>query len=344
MPRKKKTEEPEIIEEVEKTEPAEDENEKPEKPPNEKPAAERAAPVLTVEAGSEIESAEDREDLIWHEVQNAYRTRKMITGILSGVEKTETGGVIAVVDYRGLRVAIPVDEAISLENKDKTDTNTSVYERQSKIIGNMLGAEVDFVVRGIDSKSHSIVGSRKEAELRKRRLFYFDTDSTKRPKIYEGRTVQARVLAVSEKGLRVEVFGAECPIYSRDISWEWIGDVRDSFNIGDRVLVKVTEIRGETAENLSIRASIKETLPDTSGENLKKCRPQGKYAGKIIDIYKGAVFVRLGVGVNAIAHSCQDVRKPCKKDDISFVVTKIDETNKVAIGMITKIIRQYQYV
>jgi small subunit ribosomal protein S1 len=31
---------------------------------------------------------------------------------------------------------------------------------------------------------------------------------------------------------------------------------------------------------------------------------------------------------------------PGKKDDVSFVVTKIDEENRVAVGSITRIIRQ----
>ena len=42
-----------------------------------------------------------------------------------------------------------------------------------KLLGNMLGAEIDFVILGIDSKSRSVVASRREAMMRKRQLFYF---------------------------------------------------------------------------------------------------------------------------------------------------------------------------
>ena len=116
--------------------------------------------------------------------------------------------------------------------------------------------------------------------------------------------------------------------------------MRNKYKVGDRILVKVTEITGDIAESLTIRANIREAAPDTTLEELKKCRMQGKYAGKVIDIYKGVVFIRLGVGVNAIAHSCYDARLPGKKDDVSFVVTKIDEERRVAVGSITRIIRQ----
>ncbi len=64
------------------------------------------------------------------------------------------------------------------------------------------------------------------------------------------------------------------------------------------------------------------------------------YAGKVTDIHKGTVFVRLSIGVNAIAHSCYDNRMPGKKDDVSFVVTHLDEERGVAVGIITRIIKQ----
>ena len=75
-------------------------------------------------------------------------------------------------------------------------------------------------------------------------------------------------------------------------------------------------------------------------ENLRKCKVQSKYAGKVTDIHKGVVFIRLSNGVNAIAHSCYDFRTPGKKDDVSFVVTRLDEDHGVAVGIITRVIRQ----
>lgn len=63
----------------------------------------------------------------------------------------------------------------------------------------------------------------------------------------------------------------------------------------------------------------------------------GKYAGTVEDIHKGTVFVRLELGVNAIAHSCYDNRTVGKKDVVSFVVTHIDEDRNVAVGIITRI-------
>lgn len=40
------------------------------------------APVLTLESRGEVETESAREDTIWHEIHNAYRTRKILTGQL----------------------------------------------------------------------------------------------------------------------------------------------------------------------------------------------------------------------------------------------------------------------
>lgn len=301
-----------------------------------------AAPILTIDARGEAETQENVEDTIWHEIHNAYRTRKMLTGFLGGVEQTDNGKTIAIVEYKGFRVIIPLKEMmINLGgNTDSSAEYDELMRRQNKVLSNMLGAEIDFIVKGIDSKTRSVVASRKDAMLKKRQLFYLNTDAAGMYRIYEGRVVQARVIAVAEKVIRVEVFGAECSILARDLSWDWIGDAHERFSIGDQILVRVLSVKRESLENISIKADVKSVSENQSHENLKKCRVQSKYAGKVTDVHKGVVYVRLTNGINAVAHSCYDRRMPGKKDDVSFAVTRIDEERGVAVGIITRIIKQ----
>ncbi len=300
-----------------------------------------ASSVLTIESRGEVETEESREDAIWHEIHNAYRTRRILTGQLGGIEQTDTGKTIAIADYKGFRIVIPLKEMmINLERSPSGQEYTELMLRQNKILGNMLGAEIDFIVKGIDSKSRSVVASRKDAMLKKRQIFYLDTDSAGMYRIYENRIVQARVIAVAEKVVRVEIFGVECSIMARDLAWEWIGDAHERFSVGDQVLVRVLSVRRDSLEDIGIRADIKSVSQNTNHENLKKCRIQSKYAGKVTDVHKGVVYVRLSNGVNAVAHSCYDYRTPGKKDDVSFAVTRIDEERGVAVGIITRIIRQ----
>ena len=306
------------------------------------PAADpRRDRVLTIEARDEVQTAEEREAIIWHEIQNAHWTRRILTGTLDGVEQTESGMTVAVVNYKGFRVAIPVKEMLLFTGKVPSGAEfQELMARMRGILTARLGSEIDFMVKGHENKTRSVVASRKDAMYRKRQTFYLDKDERGEPMIYEGRVVQARVVAVAEKIIRVEVFGVECPIVARGLSSAWIGNAADHYHVGDRILVRVQRVSGSTAEDLSIAADVRSTSADTAGEDLKKCVRQGRYAGRVTDVRGGVLYVRLNNGVNAIAHSCYDRRTPGKGDDVSFSVTRLDEEKGVAVGLITRIIKQ----
>ena len=130
------------------------------------------------------------------------------------------------------------------------------------------------------------------------------------------------------------MFGVETSILARDLAWDWIGDAHERFSVGDEVLVRILNVRRNSLEDLGIRADIKSTSENTDRDNLQKCRIQGKYAGKVTDVHKGVVYVRLANGVNAVAHSCYDYRMPGKKDDVSFAVTHLDVERGIAQAVI----------
>lgn len=64
------------------------------------------APVLTIRSREDVTTEEEREDIIWHEIRNAYRTRRILTGKLGGIEQTDSKKTIAIVDYKGFRIII----------------------------------------------------------------------------------------------------------------------------------------------------------------------------------------------------------------------------------------------
>lgn len=309
--------------------------------PQVNPVPKRTAPtsILTLSADAEVETRESKEDLLWHELQNAYRTHKVLTGNLGGIEKMEGGGTIAIIYYKEMRVVIPLSEMMINLIEDEAHDYGELVQRQNKILGTMLGCEVDFIIKGLDNSSHSVVASRKDAMYKKRQIFYLP-DAGGNSRVCEDRIVQARVIAVAEKVIRVEIFGVECSILARDLSWDWLGDATERFHVGEHLLVRILGVKVTSVEDISVKADVKSVDGNTSKANLGKCKIQGKYAGVVTDIHKGTVFVRLHIGVNAVAHSCYDSRMPGKKDEISFVVTRIDEDRNVAVGLISRIIKQ----
>lgn len=296
--------------------------------------------ILTLDADSNIETQQNKEDLIWHEITNAYRTRRILTGTLGGIERLEGGATIAIIYYKNFRVVIPITEMMIHLIEDEAHNYGEISLRQNKIVNTMLGCEIDFIIKGLDSKTRSIAASRKDAMLKKRQIFYLDQDVSGNHKIYEDRVVQARVIAVAAKVVRVEIFGVETSIPARDLSFDWLGDANERFHVGDHILVRILDVQAEDPEHISVKADVKSVEGNTSKANMALCKVQGKYAGTVEDIHKGTVFVRLSIGVNAIAHSCYDNRQVGKKDTVSFVVTHIDEERNVAVGIITRIIKQ----
>ena len=301
----------------------------------------RSSRILTIDARDEVQTERDREATIWHEIQNSYRTRRIMTGTLDGIERTDSGLTLAVVNYKGFRIAIPLKEMMLYTERMPTgDEYIELMERLGRILNSRLGSEIDFIVKGYDNETRSVVASRRDAMLRKRQTFYMDTDELGEHMIYEGRVVQARVVAVAEKVVRVEAFGVECSIQAQGLSWEWIGNARDHFCVGDRVLIRIQSIDRQDVENISITADMRSVSSTTNLDNLKKIIPQARYAGRVTDVRNGVVYIRLNNGVNAIAHSCYDRRTPGKKDDVSFSVTRLNEEQGVAVGIITRIIKQ----
>ena len=151
--------------------------------------------VLTIDVDAQVESAQEQEDTRWHQLLNAHRTRKVLTGQLGGIEKLESGWMVAVTYYNGFRIIIPMNEMMINLSGDGRE-NADTLNRQVRIANNMLGCDIDFIIKDLDTKSRSVVASRKDAMLKKRQTFYIGEEGEK-PLLYPGRIAEARVIAVA---------------------------------------------------------------------------------------------------------------------------------------------------
>jgi len=304
--------------------------------------AEATASILTLEAGTEAETQKDKENAVWHEIKNSQVTGSHLTGTLGKVERLENGGLISIVDYKGQRIAIPLTEMMLGLNRPSGQSDEVYNERVARVLNRMMGAEIDFVVRGITAAGgeRAAVASRKAAMLRLRRRYYLTNGANGKPQVYPDRIVEARIVAVSQLAVRVEIFGVETSIRNRELSWGYIGDCRDVYFVGDSVQVRVKSVEGDTTENLNIKADIRSLTENDSLEKLQALKPQTNCMGKVTDVSGGVVFINLIDGIRAISHKCFDHRKPGRGDDVLFVCTRIDIDGGVAIGIISRIVKR----
>lgn len=294
-------------------------------------------PVLTLGKQEDFETPGTLRERVWHELQHAYFTQKPLSGDLGGVEETKSGSVV-VVYYKQYRVLIPVSEMNLKLIEDESES--MLKTRQLRVLASMIGCEIDFIILGLDEEEKTAVGSRSRAMEYKRRRYFFPKENGT-ALVEKGRIVQARVIAVGDKFVRLEVFGAECNVKARNLSWEWIGDARDLYHVGDIVLAAVTSVdRNEETGQVKISVDMRQLQKNDVMDKLRHCKLKGKYSGRVVDIHKGVVYLRLDIGVNAIAHRNLDYRQPGRGDIVSFVVNRIDTNHGVAVGLLTRIIRQ----
>lgn len=297
--------------------------------------------VISIDEDLKIQSTEDKDALLWMELRGSLRSKRILTGTMGGVERTPTGGCIAVVYYKEQRIVIPADEMFIDINVHQTESTRELQNRYAQILTRTLNAEVDFIISGIDRRAGSVVASRKEAMIRKQINYYHPSARRRTPLIEDGMIVEARIVSVGTKNIRVEIFGVETTIWARFVAWEWVEDCADYYQVGDRVLVKIMSIDRANPERLTIEASVRDCVQNPAMKNIEKCQAQGKYIGKVTGMDPRAIYVRLNVGVNGIATACHDRKVPGRKDDVSFVITRLDKEQGVAIGIITKIIKQH---
>lgn len=300
--------------------------------------------VLTIDPRADVMTQQDMEDLVWHELENAQRTGHILTGKLSGVERTPLGMDLAVIIFKGVRVLVPLKEmGVHTGPVPSGPDYTAWAIGIAKILASRQNFDVDFLVRGFgareDTGEQFVLGSRRDAMRRKRKRFYLDTDELGNHLIEEGSLVQARVVAVGEKSVRLEVFGVECAVSARGVSRLWVSSVRSKYVVGDLITVRVTKIERTPAGDVEVQVDARDVFGEDE-DKLHLCQRNGKYVGEVTDVRRGVFFIRLSIGVNAVSHECRDMRMPGRKDTVSLTVTRLDEKNGVALGIINRIIKQ----
>ena len=239
---------------------------------------------------------------------------------------------------------------LSEDPKYQEDTET----RLAKLATTLLGAEIDFIVRGINKDKKTgeltVVASRKDALLEKIKIYYATLDKNRASLIAKNPQVQARIISVGRKNIHVEVFGIQTQINATELFYEWIVDLRNIYSVGDVILIRVDEIiypeYKEGCENdknwlwnIKIKANHKCFETDYPSIKFNEMNEETKVLGFVTDITDtGKYYITLKNGVNAIANSYKGNRIPMIGDKISFYCIRKNKETKKAEGFIAKIL------
>ncbi len=240
---------------------------------------------------TELEKARDKFlDLI-----ESLKTGRYLTGTIQGVEKhSGMGEPRAIVFHGDYKVVIMASMIVSLPRNLRDQEPNDIYHY---MLTKRIGAEIDYVVKGIDQNTGLAVASRKEAMGTKRRYYYLSLTRDGTYRIYEGLVCEARVTCVIPDGIFVEIFGIDVYIPLRELSYVRLSDAMGYFEPGDRVLVKITHLDRSDPNDIRISASVKQVASNPVAKALEKVEIESNYAGTVSMVDENGIFVQLDIGV-----------------------------------------------
>jgi hypothetical protein len=296
-----------------------------------KPARRRriqVQPVLAIDDRRTVETQEDRlkSDLL--DLVESQKGRKILSGTIQGVERPADNPSLsfAVIYHGAFKVIIPAEEAV---NPPADFRGRSPADVMHYLITKRLGAEIDYIVRGVDAKAGIAAAGRLEAMALKRRQYYFGTDRDGNNLIYEGLTAEARVVSVIRAGIFVDLFGLETYIPLRELSYQRLIEATSHFQPGQRVLVKILKLDRESRDNIRAVASVKQAGENPYERALLKYTPGSRYVGTVSMVDTNGVFVNLDGGIDCLCSYPKRGRPPRGSRVTVRIIGVNNETNRI---------------
>lgn len=146
------------------------------KTPNKPPAPEPVSSdqrILSIDGRRTVATEADKAKNDLLDLMESLRSKRILTGKIQGVEGNPDSEPRAVV-YRGeFKILIPASMCIERPTDFRDMKPNEVLKYQ---ITKRLGAEIEYIVKGVDPESGVVVASRMEAMEIRRRQFYFGKD------------------------------------------------------------------------------------------------------------------------------------------------------------------------
>ena len=265
--------------------------------------------VLSIDERLAVETDADKAKNDLLDLIESMKTKRILTGTIQGVERPEDNPnrSLAVIYHGDFKVIIPAEEAVEPPEDFRGRSESDIMHY---MLTKRLGAEVDYIVKGIDPKAGIAVASRLEAMAAKRKEYYFGTDRDGNNLIYNDVCAEARIVSVIRAGIFVDLFGLEIYIPLRELSYQRLLDASAQFQPGQRVLVKVLTVDRSERNQVKVTASVKQAGENPYEKALKKYSVGNRYVGTVSMDDTTGVFVSLDGGVDCLCSYPKRGRPP----------------------------------
>lgn len=291
--------------------------------------------IVSIDDRPTVETDADkaRNDLL--DLLESQKTGRILTGTIQGIERPadNPSRSLAVIYHGEFKVIIPAEEAVEPPEDYRGRLPEDVLHY---MLTKRLGAEVDYIVKGIDPDSGLAVASRLDAMRQKRRQYYLGVDRDGNNLLYSGVCAEARVVSVIRAGIFVDLFGLEIYIPLRELSYQRLMDAAGYFQPGQRILVKILEVDRSDRSNIRATASVKQAGENPYEKALRKYTVGNRYVGTVSMVDTNGVFVALDGGIDCLCSYPKRGRPPRGARVTVRILGVNHETNRIW-GAITHI-------
>ena len=231
----------------------------------------------------ELSLKEARQALIWSEAEDAMKQQKVLSLL---VKEANKGGLI--IEWQGISGFLPASQLSAehyprVEDGDKDKILTELM--------NLTGTFLSVVIITADQKEGKLIFSEKgpqEKEVKEEKVSRYAV----------GDTVNGEVTGAVDFGVFVRLEeGLEGLVHISEIDWGLVENTRSLFKVGDKVKVKVIEVKDDKI-SLSIK-QLKENPWTTASNKYKKDQMVN---GVVIKFNKHGALASIEEGVAGLVH------------------------------------------
>ncbi len=241
-----------------------------------------------VDAGNEdgyieLSLKEARQALIWADAEAAVKNGTILS---LEVKEANKGGLI--MDWQGIQGFLPASQ-LSAENYPRVDNGDK--DKILSALNDLVGKHLSVVMITADQKEGKLIFSEKSPQEK-------EAKEEKVNKYEVGDVLSGEVTGAVDFGVFVKIEdGLEGLVHISELDWGLVEDTRTMFKVGDKVQVKVIEVKDD-----KISLSIKQLRENPWETAAKKYQKDDTVNGVVIKYNKHGALASIEEGVAGLVH------------------------------------------
>jgi small subunit ribosomal protein S1 len=231
----------------------------------------------------ELSLKEARQALIWSDAEEAMKKQTIMNLI---VKEANKGGLI--IEWQGIQGFLPASQ-LAAEHYPRVEDGDK--DKILSALNDLIGKALSVIVITADQKEGKLIFSEKGPQEKEEK-------EEKVSRYTLGEVLEGTVTGAVDFGIFVKLEeGLEGLVHISELDWGLVDDTRARFKVGDKVKVKVIEVKDD-----KISLSIKQLKENPWIQASKKYHKDQQVHGVIIKYNKHGALASIEEGVAGLVH------------------------------------------